>query len=253
MGRRTKQRGTPPSDPPHPAPPAWTLGFGLIGAVSLFAVSIVVVALLGAAAWIVPITFFHLAALAHIRPGLRLLGLTSKTVKVGSLFYAFPLAIVAAGASSNSENADLASLDAPATTPPPTVPASPAPVPTVPASPAPAPSAPPAPQAPPLRDVSTTVDEMLQIYADNQIAGERKFANARVKISGTTVRVREALGTGILVLGSQRSAKRLELYFSKEGNQSLSEITPGQRVEAECYSVLEMLGEVLVGDCRSVK
>jgi hypothetical protein len=101
--------------------------------------------------------------------------------------------------------------------------------------------------------VSTTVDDVLDIYEANQIAGERRFSGAKILISGKTERVREAFGTGILILKSVKSGRTLELYFTENGESDLGEVMPGQRVIAECYQAIEMMGAVTISDCRSVK
>lgn len=103
------------------------------------------------------------------------------------------------------------------------------------------------------KSVSTTVDEVLKTYADNQMAGERKFGGAEIMVAGRVERVREAFGIGILVLRSNRADGPLELSFVEAANDDLIALTPGQSVNAVCYGIVELMGAVSLGDCRSVK
>ncbi len=104
----------------------------------------------------------------------------------------------------------------------------------------------------PTTEVRTTVDEILNTYAANQVAGDQKFGDAKLVVSGQAVRVREAMGTGILVLGSAKSDQTLDLYFAEEGNKDLGKVQPGDQVEATCYAILEAMGSVTLSDCTTV-
>lgn len=227
-------------------------------AVIIFVVSFAGVFALGGAAWVIPITLGHIAALAFVKSSFAVPSFTNLSTKiVFTLLACISLLFAAAGTQAEKEKQKppIPEIDVSAA---PADEASVAPsLPVPPPETAPTPVSPPTQSAPiakpPIREVRTTVDDILQTYAENQIAGERKFGNSKVVIQGTAVRVREVLGTGILVLASRRSGASMELSFSEAGNSSLADVKPRQLVTAECYSAYEAMGAVLLGDCRSVK
>lgn len=103
----------------------------------------------------------------------------------------------------------------------------------------------------PTREVTANVDEILDTYAKNQIAGERKYGDAKMLISGEALRVREALGTGILEVGSS-SGKAMDLYFAEEGEADIAAVEPGQKVQVTCYAIIEIMGNVAASDCTDI-
>lgn len=115
---------------------------------------------------------------------------------------------------------------------------------------APDPGSPPADERP-TKEVIADVDEILNDYAKNQIAGDRKYGDAKVLINGEALRVREALGTGILDIAS-RSGDEMELYFAEEGEADIAAVEPGQKVQVTCYAVIEIMGNVAASDCTNV-
>ena len=100
--------------------------------------------------------------------------------------------------------------------------------------------------------LTTTVDEILETYAENQIAGARKFDNRRVEVTGVAKRVREALGTGILVLRSPNTGSELELYFTEAAEVQLADVKAGRPTRAVCLRTFEIAGNVAMSDCREV-
>lgn len=238
------------------APPTESLkGFTvfLIGLVGLVVLTMLIVAL-DMWAWIVPITLGHIAAVAFSVPSFSVKWLTNFSTKVFFTTLAvttLPLALDAASQPGTGP------AEADGSTPRPGEPGS--------AETEPASGEPSSPSSPDsgtlqkpiepvtIREVITTVDEVVETYAKNQIAGERKYSGARISITGRAVRVREALGTGILVLGSRFSDNELELSFAEEGEPSLAEVEPRQNVTADCREITEMMGVLVLSDCRSVK
>lgn len=101
--------------------------------------------------------------------------------------------------------------------------------------------------------IQTNVDNLLDEFAENQIAAQRKFGKGAVHIRGVTVRVREALGTGILVLASAKNRSRtVDLYFAESAETQLAEVRANLPTEAVCLATIELAGEVVLSDCRSV-
>ena len=242
--------------------------------VGLFVASIISVILLSELSWVIPLTHLHIAGLAFARREFSVSGFSNASTKVAfatlaALSFAMAAAETSRVAKLDQENSPPAAprtppIDETNIRPTAAVPA-PAPASASASAPATPPSAtrPPPPTSavdagvksparPSVKEVSTSVDDILRTYADNQIAGERKFSNAKLTISGRVVRVREAFGTGILVLGAA-SGNSLELYFTESGEATLGEVSPGQSVKAVCYVIIEAMGAVALSDCRSVK
>ena len=101
--------------------------------------------------------------------------------------------------------------------------------------------------------VSTDVDDILDTYAENQIAGREKFERHGVNIRGRVTRVREALGTGIVVLSSPHSNRDLEISFSDRDTKKLSVLKHGDNIVATCPEVSEGMGNVFVSECSDVE
>lgn len=107
--------------------------------------------------------------------------------------------------------------------------------------------------APGRRVIETTIDELLGAYAANQVAAERKYGSATIKLGGTVVRVREALGTGFLVLKSRDSGQTHEFGFSDAGTKELGSLNPGDQVSIICPTVWEAMSIVMVGGCSDIE
>lgn len=102
------------------------------------------------------------------------------------------------------------------------------------------------------RIIVTDVDDVLDTYEANQIGGLKKFGDATIKIAGTVVRVREVLGLGVIVLKSPKTNRDMEILFSAQATPDLAPLTPGNKIEASCPTVMEAMGAVLIKDCSSV-
>ena len=108
-------------------------------------------------------------------------------------------------------------------------------------------------EAPERRIIQTSIDELLAAYAANQVAAAKKYGNATIQLEGRVVRVREALGSGILVLKSPTSGQTYEFGFSDEGTKMLESLNPGDRVSITCSTVLEAMSIVMVEGCSDVE
>ncbi len=213
-------------------------------------VSVLVLIALGDARLLIPITLGYVAALSFVKPDFFFPGFTNVSTKTCFIILTMTAVLFSNLEASKTaqEPREKASTEAfpDDEKAPPEVASEPEITAETRAPPEPAPS--PAP----IKAVSTTVDELLETYAANQIAGERRFSNAQVSISGKAIRVRESFGTGILILASARAGKNLELSFAEVGERELANVGPGQRVTAVCYDIDEIGGSIFVDDCRSV-
>ena len=108
-------------------------------------------------------------------------------------------------------------------------------------------------EAPARRIIKTSIDELLAAYAANQVAAAKKYGNASIQLEGRVVRVREALGSGILVLKSPISGETYEFGFSDEGTKMLESLKPGDRVSITCPTVLEAMSIVMIEGCSDVE
>ena len=97
-----------------------------------------------------------------------------------------------------------------------------------------------------------TVDDISALFEENQVAGADYFSSRTVVIPATVVRVREALGTGILVVKSRSNGGETEMGFSEAGTRNLISLRRSDRVEATCPKIWEVMGEVII-TCTSVK
>lgn len=103
------------------------------------------------------------------------------------------------------------------------------------------------------RTVETDIDELLMVYGRNQIEGYQRFGNSNLEISGTVKRVREALGTGILVLQSPKTGEVMELGYSDRDTHKLGVLRPGDSVVATCPGAMEAMGGVFLSDCSEIE
>ena len=94
--------------------------------------------------------------------------------------------------------------------------------------------------------VRITIDEIQEKFAKNQIAGAQFFETRTALIPGVAVRVREALGTGILIVKSPKTGLEMEIGFNEHGTQQLGEVEPKDRIEATCPSIHEAMGQVII-------
>jgi hypothetical protein len=90
------------------------------------------------------------------------------------------------------------------------------------------------------------------MFVENQIGGAQFFETRKAVLTGEVVRVREALGAGILVFKSAKSGLEVELGFDGEGTRMLGSLRSGNRVVVTCPVVQEILGQVMIG-CSSVR
>ncbi|WP_057884207.1 hypothetical protein [Tsuneonella troitsensis] len=99
----------------------------------------------------------------------------------------------------------------------------------------------------------TTIDEVLDAYAANQIAAAKRFGSTPVEISGEVVRVREAFGTGFAILRSLKTNREQEFGFSDGGTKQLVAVSPGDRVKVTCPNVMEAMSIVLTVNCSKIE
>ena len=111
-------------------------------------------------------------------------------------------------------------------------------------------AAPVSPPAPPPAPLVTAV-RILEDYDENQIRAQSLY-DRQVRISGRVVRVREALGTGILVLQTGDADRPLDLYFTERGERDLLTVRARSTVVASCGGVIEMAGMIAMSDCTAV-
>lgn len=95
-------------------------------------------------------------------------------------------------------------------------------------------------------EVRLSIDAIQDKFDNNQVAGAQFFKSHTAIIPGTVVRVREALGTGILVLRSDVSDLEMELGFDDRGTVLLGKLNPGDKMEATCPEVHEAMAQVLI-------
>lgn len=100
--------------------------------------------------------------------------------------------------------------------------------------------------------VQTSIDELLDAFDDNQIAAAKKYGKP-LQLNGKVVRVREALGTGILVLASPKSGRQHEFGFSNSGTEKLADVKLGDTVTVTCPEALEAMSVVIVGGCSDLE
>ena len=100
--------------------------------------------------------------------------------------------------------------------------------------------------------VQTSIDELLDAFDNNQIAASKRYGKP-LQLSGKVVRVREALGTGILVLASPRSGRQHEFGFSDSGTEKLADVKLGDTVTITCPEALEAMSVVIVGGCSDLE
>ena len=100
--------------------------------------------------------------------------------------------------------------------------------------------------------IQTSIDELLDAFATNQVAAAKKYGRP-IQLTGKVVRVREAWGTGILILKSPTSGREHEFGFSDAGTKKLADIQSGQSVTITCPAALEAMSVVLVGGCSDIE
>lgn len=100
--------------------------------------------------------------------------------------------------------------------------------------------------------IQTSIDELLDAFAANQVAAAKKYGRP-IQLTGKVVRVREAWGTGILILKSPTSGREHEFGFSDAGTKKLADIQSGQSVTITCPAALEAMSVMLVGGCSDIE
>jgi hypothetical protein len=90
----------------------------------------------------------------------------------------------------------------------------------------------------------TSVEAVHSMFAENQIGGAQFFQSRAAVLTGEVMRVREALGVGILAFRSDESGMTTELAFSGEAAASLGELRSGSRVRVTCPVIEEFMGQV---------
>lgn len=113
-------------------------------------------------------------------------------------------------------------------------------------SPTPVPTPTPIEAAKSKQDVRISIDELQDMFAKNQVAGAQFFETHTAIIPGRAVRVREALGTGILIIQSPQTGRQMEIGFNDKGTRQLGAVKPGDDVEATCPEVNEMMSQIIV-------
>ena len=107
---------------------------------------------------------------------------------------------------------------------------------------------PPAPRKP---DVKVSLKEIFGQFENNQVKAARYFDENVALIPIRVVRVREALGTGIIVTDTRIDDRQIELFFDEAGTRRLENLDPGSRVVATCPSISEAMGQVIIA-CTDV-
>ena len=101
--------------------------------------------------------------------------------------------------------------------------------------------------------IETDIDELSAVFRRNQIEGRQRFGNGPLKIHAEVVRVREAVGIGILVLTSPDSGEILEVGFTNRATPKLGAIMPGQRVVVTCPKASATMSSVVRSACSDVE
>lgn len=101
--------------------------------------------------------------------------------------------------------------------------------------------------------ISASIDEIHDLYAKNQIAAAKKFEGQQIRITGKAVRVREAMGTGFLILRSIGTGLEQEFGFSDTGTALLADVSPGDTVTIICPGVVEGMGMIFIAGCSDLK
>lgn len=99
--------------------------------------------------------------------------------------------------------------------------------------------------------VRITIDEIQEKFAKNQVAGAQFFETRTALIPGVAVRVREALGTGILIVRSAQTGLEVEIGFNERGTRQLGAVEPGDKIEATCPEVYEAMSQIIIA-CESI-
>lgn len=102
-------------------------------------------------------------------------------------------------------------------------------------------------------EVDTDIDELLEVYSRNQIEGLQRFGSVTLKVSGEVVRVREALGTGIVIMRSPQTGAVMEIGFSQSGTPKTGALKPGDSVIVTCPGASEALGQIFLSNCSDVE
>lgn len=100
---------------------------------------------------------------------------------------------------------------------------------------------------------ATSIDEILDAYEANQIGAAKKYADTPIRLSGKALRVREALGTGFLILRAKKSGREQEFGFSEGGTALLADVSPGDTVTVTCPGVAEGLGMIFIAGCYGLE
>ncbi len=105
----------------------------------------------------------------------------------------------------------------------------------------------------PISAIETDIDELSAVFRRNQIEGRQRFDNGPLKIHAEVVRVREAVGIGILVLTSPDSGEILEVGFTNRATPKLGAVMPGQRVVVTCPKASATMSSVVRSACHDVE
>ena len=105
----------------------------------------------------------------------------------------------------------------------------------------------------PISAIETDIDELSAVFRRNQIEGRQRFGNGPLKIHAEVVRVREAVGIGILVLTSPDSGEILEVGFTNRATPKLGAVMPGQRVVVTCPKASATMSSVVRSACSDVE
>jgi len=95
------------------------------------------------------------------------------------------------------------------------------------------------------QEVRVTVDELRDLFGENQIAGAEYLKSHTALVAGQVIRVREAFGTGIVQLKSPRGDEPFEIGFTEAGTRELAQLRSGDIIVARCPTVLEAIGQII--------
>ena len=105
------------------------------------------------------------------------------------------------------------------------------------------------------KPITVTADELLKGYKENELAGDQKFKDKNIIVTGKI----EAIESGIadmpfilLKAGGNMEFNKPQAHFSKDDTATLAKLKKGQAIKLQCIGDGEIAGSPMLKDCKVI-
>lgn len=103
------------------------------------------------------------------------------------------------------------------------------------------------------KPITVTADELLKGYKENELAGDQKFKDKTLIVTGKIETIESGIADMPFILlkaGGDMEFNKPQAMFSKDDTPMLAKLKKGQDIKLQCVGAGEMGGSPILKDCK---